>query len=166
MTEYNIGLSDDRKTVYVSAGSDALPAEATEVLSDFVHGEEDSLNTWAGNHVLYHHVREALYHEGILDMQRVKIVKHGPLMEVTDLVISAVPDIEEAATETLAIKYLPSGTAATLSHFDFASSDEDIATVSAAGEVTGVAEGTAVITATHKEIPVSGSVTVTIVPAA
>lgn len=155
MTEYNIGLSNDRKKVYISLGSDDLPEGASDVLDDFTHGDDDSLNTWDGNHVLYHHVRDALYHEGILDMQRLEFITHGYLINSNGIVADKTITVEEADSKTLSVKYLPSGDAAELTDFDYESSDVSIATVSASGVVLGVLEGSVEITITHKDTEVA-----------
>lgn len=164
MASYNIGLSTDSKKVYVSIGEEALPVGATNVLTDFTHnGEGDEVGAYAGSHVLYHHVRDALYHEGIYDMQSVEIIKHGPQWDTVGLRVTELEEIEEEDTATLEIKYLPSLDTATNSHFTYESSDPEVATVSTAGVVTGVAEGTATITVTHKDLDISVEVPVTVV---
>lgn len=147
----NIGLSADKKTVYVSMDPEALPAEATDVLTDFKHNDDanDALGDDV-NHVLYHHVRDALYHEGIYDMQRISIVKHGELWAATGIQAAAVADVEVGATATLELSYFPSTNDADNDDFTYVSSDPTKATVSAAGVVTGVAIGDTVITVTHK----------------
>lgn len=151
MTNYNIGLSADKKTVYVTVAGDALPGGATQVLADFMHGAgevTDLVDDNPANHVLYHDVREALYKEGILDMQRVVISVSGALAAET---ISAA-DVTRAGagTVTAVVKYQPANVNGTNADFNWVSSDVTKATVSNVGVITYVAAGVSNITATHK----------------
>lgn len=64
------------KTVEIIDDADSPAAGFTEIGS-FEHGPamyNDSLHEDVRTHVLYHHVREALYHKGIYDMQRLTIL--------------------------------------------------------------------------------------------
>lgn len=161
MTTHNIGLSADSKTVYVTIDPEALPVAATNVLADIEHdasgaNEDDLVDPAHGeNHALYHDVREALYHEDILDMQSISIVKHGELWSATSITIDEVADLDvsNGDTDTLVITYLPNDEVATNTHFEFESSDPTKATVSAAGLVTALAAGATTITVTHSTIP-------------
>lgn len=153
MTNYNIGLSADKKTVYVTRGGDALPGGATQVLADFNHGAgetTDLVDDNPANHCLYNDVREALYKVGIYDMQRISIVPSGSL--VADYLSAADVTRAGAGTITPVIKYQPANVNAVLTDFTFVSSDPTKATVNAAtGVITYVAAGITNITATAKD---------------
>lgn len=174
MTTHNIGLSADSKTVYVTIDPEALPGAATNVLADIEHdasgaNEDDLVDPAHGeNHALYHDVREALYHEDILDMQSISIVKHGAIWGATALIISPVTnlDVSNGDTATLVINYdYPdkANAVATNSHFTYVSSDPTKATVNAAGLVTAVAAGTSTITVTQANSGLSAQIVITVV---
>lgn len=174
MTTYKIGISADKATVYIAAGSDTLPAGST-ALSSFDHGSTDPIGS-VDNHVLFHHVREALYHtkaadlssgamfpDGIYNLQNISIKKHGPILTSTYIELSETDlEIVAEATDTFTVKLQPADSAT--SDFTAVSEDETIATVAVTGgtaTVTGVAEGETIILVTHtvtgftKEIPVT-----------
>lgn len=81
------------KTVFV-LDVDTLPAGAVS-LGDFDHPAEEDILGYSGNHVLYHHVKEALYHrkpdgsegfwpDNITDMSRLTITTTTePVVQVT-----------------------------------------------------------------------------------
>lgn len=155
MSNFNIGLSADSKTAYVTVLSDTLPAEATNVLTDFTHAKPGATETADGvhdhpeNHVLYHDVQDALYRqEGIQNMQAISIVVSKALAAES---LSATPiTINGAGTATIAIKYQPADVAAVNADFTYVASDPTKATVNASGVVTRVAAGSSTVTATHK----------------
>lgn len=178
---------------YVAATGTALFAIAPDTLPANVSGDpvislgsvEHSVDaddlpghSSAVSHVIYHHVREALYHRshadpadpathpaGIYDMQRVKILAYGDIAKATGLKSSSLT-VEEEATGQLVVKYLPEGTVADLADFDLVSADTDVATINAAGLITGVLAGTTQVTATLKDLRFSVTVTVVVVEAA
>lgn len=153
MSNYNIGLSANKKIAYVTVGADALPGGATDVLTDFKHGEgeaNDKVDSNPHNHVLYHDVQDALYRQrGIQNMQDISIVPSGAL--VAEYLTAAAITINGAGTATIVIKYQPANVNAVNSDFTYVSSDPTKATVSSAGVVTRVAAGSSVVTATHKD---------------
>jgi len=181
MTVYNIGLNAARTIAYVTVDPEPLPGAATIVLTDIEHGAgldagDDAVHDVTGNHVLFHHVRDLLYKRkasdgtsgavhpyGMYDLSRVSIQKYGKIWDATALVVDDVPDIEEEATETLVIAYHPSLEVAVNTHFTYASDDTDVATVSSAGVVTGVAAGEAVITVTQANSGLEVEVPITVV---
>lgn len=64
------------KTALVQAdGAEASPAGAKILATKFNHEdhETDPLGPYGPGHVLYHHVQDALYHEGWYNMQAVSI---------------------------------------------------------------------------------------------
>lgn len=167
MTTYKMALSADKKTVYIGKDTVAFPAQSI-ALPNFDHNEsDDPVHAYAGNHTLFHHVRETLYKRkaadgtagasypaGIYNMQELSIVRHGAAINATWLSAAAL-EVVAAATAPIVIKYRTedpedTGTNATNTDFTFVSSDPTKATVSAAGVVTGVAAGEAIITATEK----------------
>ncbi|AZO48084.1 Ig-like domain-containing protein [Mesorhizobium sp. M4B.F.Ca.ET.058.02.1.1] len=161
MSNFNIGLSADNKTVYVTRGGDALPGGATNVLTDFVHDDTaDVVDANPENHVLFHHVQEALYHAGILDMQSVSIVVSGAL--AAEYLSAAAVTVADPGTVPIVIKYQPANVNAANADFNFVSANPAVATVSAAGVVTGVANGSTTVTATEKGGTKSVVVAVTI----
>ena len=152
MTNYNIGLSADKKTAYVTIAGDALPGGATDVLTDFRHGSgetADLVSDNPANHVLYNDVQEALYRQReIQDMQAISIVVSGAL--AAQYMSAAALNFAHTTTATIVIKYQPANVSAVNADFTYVSSVPAKATVDAAGVVTGVAAGATVITATHK----------------
>lgn len=174
MATYKIGINAAKTEVYIAAGSDALPAGAI-ALPSFEHGNADPLGS-IDNHVLYHHVREALYHtkdadrtqgamfpDGIYNLQNISIIKHGPILESTYIATSVADiDVVAAATATFTVKLQPADSAT--SDFTAVSEDPAIATVAVnagTATVTGVAAGETVVTVTHsvtgftREVPVT-----------
>lgn len=115
-------------------------------LGDVKHPDPDDVLEWSGNHVLWHHIRDALYKVGQENMQVVKITK-TPLTGIS--VTPATTSLAEEATEQLTVTFAP--TNASLREVAYSSSDEEIATVSSAGLITAVAEGTATVTVTAKD---------------
>lgn len=162
MTTYKIALSADKKTVYLAFGADTFPGGSTS-LGTFVHDDDaDLVHPNKDNHVLFQHVRDILYKRkasdggadavhpnGIYNMQNISIVRHGPAINATYLTAAAVT-AADPATVTAVVKYQPANVNANNNDFTWVSSDPTKATVSAAGVVTGVANGTSNITATHK----------------
>jgi len=164
MSTYKIGLSADKKTVYVARGGDALPAGATVAMTSFKHGETgDGVDVHAANHVLYQDVQDALYRQkGIENMQAISIVTSGSL--AAKALTAAALAIVKLATKPIVIKYQPADVSAVNADFTFVSSDVTIATVASTGVVTAVKAGAATITATLKDDPtktVNVAVTVT-----
>jgi len=165
MTNFNIGLSTNSKIAYVTMGSDALPVEATNVLDDFEHvGEDDSIHEHDANHVLFHHVRDALYHEGLLDMQAVSIVKHGDTINSTGFY--ADPEAIEViptGDDTFVVKHKHNDAVAV--DLVVVIDDTNTATYSFPGSVhtiTGVADGTTFATVTSTVLGFSVVIPITV----
>lgn len=163
MTTYKVAISADKKNVYLAVGADTFPGGAIS-LGTFVHDEvTDVAGKAADNHTLFHHVRDILYNssaaapatpaahpDGIYDMQGVKIIRHGPAINAEYLTAAALT-VADPGTVTAVIKYQPADVNAANADFTFVSGDVTKATVNAAGVVTGVANGSTTITATHKQ---------------
>ena len=145
MSTTQIAYNATTKEVKLQMPGDALGSGFTD-LGDVKHPDPDDVLEWSGNHVLWHHIRDALYKIGQENMQAVKITKI-PLEGIS--VTPATSSIAVAATQQLTVAYAP--TNASLREVTYSTSDEAIATVSATGLVTAVAEGTATITATAKD---------------
>lgn len=166
MTKYGLGLSADKRTAYLAVKPQALPGAATQVLPDVDYGGPlGRVDKNPKNHTLFHVVQEALYRVGILDMQRVSIVKHGTIWNSTSVTAAAVPNLSRAAnaTSTIVLTYQPSGQVAQNSQFTFTSSDPSKASVSAAGVITALNVGAVTITAVQDDLNLSVQIPVTIV---
>lgn len=187
MAIYRLGLLALSKTVLVAISPDTLPAtvEGETVISlgtfDHTHDIGDNLpgQDFGPSHVVYHHVRETLYHrkasdptetakhpEGIYDMQSYDIVPHGPLASATGIKVLPVTATVGAAATAMPVKGLPTGTALNANTLNFVSADTAIATVAATGAVTGVAEGTTTIKVSTKDGRYVLVVPVMVLPAA
>jgi len=64
--------------VLYTDSEDAEFNEEFEELDGYTHDGEGDPRGWAGNHVLYHHVQDALYEVGEYNMQRVSIAYLAP----------------------------------------------------------------------------------------
>jgi hypothetical protein len=93
----------------------------------------------------------SMFPHGIHDMANIRIKRHGPIMLSTGITCAPVAMVV-AATATLAVKLQPGDVASAVADNDFVSANTSIATVSAAGVVTGVAPGTTVIRIAHKYV--------------
>lgn len=158
-----------KRLVMVDADGTALGAGYTKV-GTFNHPESNDPLGWAGSHVLYHHVQEALYKikdtpappsvgfwpENITDMQTVEIHTPAPIV-VADFISpnEAAFSVAVGATHQNAIFYNPDGV--TNKTLTVTSSDPTKATAVYDGPlgggspatgvtVTGVAAGTSTIT--------------------
>lgn len=145
MSTTQIAYNATTKEVKLQMPGDT-PGTGFTDLGDVKHPDSDDVLEWSGNHVLWHHIRDALYKVGQENMQVVKITKIPVTgISVTPATTSKAVD----ATQQLTVAFAP--TNASLREVTYSSSDEEIATVSATGLITAVAEGTATITATSKD---------------
>lgn len=76
MVKYNVGLNKTDRTVQVNKDGTALPSTHPSIGS-FEHGNTVSGDYGDLNHVMYHHVQDLLYKQGITDMQSYPI-HHDP----------------------------------------------------------------------------------------
>jgi len=74
MPTFKVMWSAETKIAQVLGEFEAEP-DGYDVISTFEHGEEEDVpnEIWHGTHVIYHHVRDALYHQGHYDMRSVRI---------------------------------------------------------------------------------------------
>ena len=122
------------------------PGAGFDDLGDFGHPDEEDVLGFSENHVLWHHVRDALYQEGELNMQIVSILS----VKVEGLSVSpATAELEPLDTQQLTLTFDP--VTATNRNVIYSTSDEEIATVSASGLITAVADGETTITATASD---------------
>lgn len=162
---YRINWHAATHRVLLETGTSSAPATIGGAgmadLGTFEHNNETEESTglggmqgFADNHVLYHQVRDALYKQGVLDMQNVKIFIDRPrLLSIGSGTLTVAVDADSAP---LTVTVTPSG--ATDTEVTFTSSAEAVATVNEEGIVHGVAAGSAVITATLKS---DGTITAT-----
>lgn len=143
----------DTRTVAVQESGQTTPAGYTDI-GTFHHPDE----TYPDSYVIFHGVRDLLYFvktdgtagffpDNITDMQSITIDSRlPPVIPLTGIVLQE-PDspIAVEATHQLVIEYVP-GTATDKTTV-YTSDNEEVATVSETGLVTGVAAGTAIITA-------------------
>ena len=145
MSTTQIAYNATTKEVKLQMPGDA-PGSGFTDLGDVNHPDPDDVLEWSGNHVLWHHVRDALYKVGQENMQAVKITKI-PLTGIS--VTPATTSKAVGATQQLTVAYAPIN--ASLREVTYSTSDATKATVSASGLITAVAAGTATITATAKD---------------
>lgn len=153
---YRINWHAATRRVLLESNANAAPAAiggAYTNLGTFEHDNEEEESTGlngmqglADNHVVYHHVQDVLYKEGIQDMQSVKIYIDRP--RSISIGAGTLNVAVGADSAPLAVTATPAG--ATDKEVTFSSSDETKATVNEQGVVHGVAAGNAVITATLK----------------
>ena len=168
---YRINWHAATRRVLLESGSNAAPAAIGGTgmtnLGTFEHDNEAEESTGlngmqglADNHVVFHHVQDVLYKQGVQDMQSIKIYIDRPRsISIGSGTLTVVVD---ADSEPLNLTVTPSG--ATDKEVVYTSSDEAVATVNEEGVVHGVAEGSAVITAKLKSdetISATRNVTVT-----
>ncbi|UCR75541.1 Ig domain containing protein [Alcaligenes phage vB_Af_QDWS595] len=154
------------RTVAVQETGQATPSGYKDI-GTFHHPDEN----YPDSYVIFHGVRDLLYltktdgtagffPDNITDMQSIIIdSKLPPVIPLTGIVLKK-PDspIEVELTHQLVIEYVP-GTATDKSTV-YTSDNEEVATVSQTGLVTGVAAGTAKITAKSGKFTSETEVTV------
>ncbi len=160
--QISLNLADSpKRKVRIDPDGTALGSGYTKIGTfDHPDAETDKLG-YAGSHVLYHHVQDALYFvkagsvpevgfwpENITDMQSVSI-EYAPVAVTGVTLAPATASVVVGATTQLTPTVAPAG--AWDKSVTYTTSDATKATVSATGLVTGVAAGTATITATTKD---------------
>lgn len=167
MTVRQIMWNASTKVITIQAKGDAYPAGSAKI-GEFHHGplgdspsfEEDSIGPDM-NHVIYHHVRDALYHVGHFDMQIVSITEDNVYVALAGIAITpGVVSLAPGATQQLAITKTPTG--ASNGTVTWVSGTPARATVSATGLVTAVSTGTSVITATSQDGGYTATRTITV----
>ena len=145
MPTYQVAWNATTKVAKVQPDGAAVGAGFTDIGSfDHVADIDDNLGS-DYNHVVFHHVRDLLYHQGVLDMQRVSITVPVETIDVTPATKTI--DLSNAEQHKVEATFIPPFATATA--VTFVSSDPTKATVNAdTGLVTPIAVGTTTITAT------------------
>ena len=150
MATYQISWNSTSKVATIQTNGDAIPGNSTK-LGTFVHDDaQDNLDI-AENHVLYHHVRDALYKVGHTDMAIVQIDWDKVYVALVSIAIT--PATTTLATgATLDLNVTPTPGNASNGNVTWTTSNPARATVNAAtGLVTGVSAGAVTITATSQD---------------
>ena len=120
-------------------------------LGTFEHDHEDKddaglpgMQQFPDNHVVFHHVQEALYKQGVQDTQSIKILLDAP----RSIAIDGGDVTVKVGEQSDALKTTATPNTARETDVNFTSDNETIATVDAKGVVTGVKAGTTKIIAT------------------
>ena len=153
---YRINWHAATRRVLLGSGANSAPGAiggAYTNLGTFEHNNEDEESTGlngmqglADNHVLYHHVQDALYKQGVQDMQNVKIYVDRP----RSISIGTGTLNVAVGANSAPLNVIPTPSGATDKEVVYTSSDTAKATVNVKGVVHGVAAGNAVITAKLK----------------
>ena len=153
---YRINWHPSTRRVLLESNANAAPTAiggAYTNLGTFEHDNKNEKSTGlngmqglADNHVLYHHVQDALYKRSIQDMQSVKIYVDRP--RAISIGTGTLNVAVGANSAPLSVTPTPAG--ATDKDVVYTSSNPTKATVNKKGVVHGVAAGSAVITAKLK----------------
>ena len=143
MTTFQVAWNPTTKDALIQSAGAATVASYTDI-GDIT--ETDPTVESTDSLVLYHHVRDLLYAEDVLNMQDVTI----SFNRVTGISTSPATATKAAAeTQQLTNTFTPAD--ASNKDVTYASSDVTKATVSASGLITAVATGEATITVTSVE---------------
>lgn len=154
---YRINWHASTRRVFLESGTVSAPAAiggtGMSNLGTFEHdnvGDESTgLNGMQGladNHVLYHHVQDVLYKQGVQDMQSVKMYVDRP----RSISIGSGTLTVAVGADSAALNVTVTPTGATDKAVTFTSSNTSRATVNEKGVVHGVTAGSVVITAKLK----------------
>lgn len=156
MATYQVCYNATTKVATVQNNGDAIPSGSTK-LSTFKHGDgvaEGVANDKDGevqSHVLYQHVRAALYFVGQQNMQIVRIDNDTDYVPLTGITVAPATKTLTVAAPTQQLTITKAPTGASNGTVTYVSSDPTKATVSATGLVTRVANGTTTVTATSQD---------------
>lgn len=177
MAEYQIAFNNTTKVVTVQTNGDALPAGSNKI-GTFKHDElTDPLGNnpaipgegvLAENHVIWHHVRDALYHtrasdgvavpgtllfpENITDMEGITLNIDTDYVALTGIAIApSGTSTLTVASPTVQLSITKTPANASNGNVTYTTSNTGIATVSSTGLVTRVANGSCTITATSQD---------------
>lgn len=164
MASYKIWWKASTKEVKVLREGETAPAGFVDIKTVTHDGETDPISEYGDGHVIYHHVRDALFEEGITNMQSISIVAFDQIINVT--AISVAPptanlSLSGVTTQQLTTTFTPA-TPDNVS-LTYVSSDPTKATVSNTGLVTAVAVGEATITVTSVDGGFTDTCVVTVV---
>ena len=161
MPTLQIAYNATTKVATVQTKGDAAPAGSTIIANTVPHNTEGDVLEAGVNHVLYHHVQDALYKVGEQDMQSVRIDWDITYIALTGLSSTpATVTLAPAATQQITNAFTPAN--ASNQNVTYSTSDATKATVSASGLITAVATGTATITVTSADGSLTDTVVVTI----
>lgn len=166
MPDFQIAYHPTTRVATIQSKGDALPAGTVKV-GEFEHADVEVVGAgkpenykFDENHVLWHHVRDALYKrsaanpaqtamfpDNITDLDRVTLAIDAVYVALASISIGADAGVTVAAP-THQIVVTPTPANASNASVTYVSSDPAVATVSATGLVTRVANGTTNITAT------------------
>lgn len=151
LANFQVAWKASTREVTVQSLGDLLPSGAINA-GTFSHDPvANETNDAVGSHVLYHHVREALYFIGVYNMQSLTIVVDSTYVALTSFVLApSTVTLTVAATQQLTVTPTPGG-ASNTTITTWVSSVPAKATVSATGLVTAVASGTTTVTATSQD---------------
>jgi len=157
---YQVAFNPTTKVAKVQTKGDAAGA-GFSVIGEFAHGDPDPLGH-THNHVMYHHVRDALYKINVLDMQSVDIQLDSEYIALTG--ISSLPatvNLANGATQQIANTFTPAN--ASNQGVTYSTTNAAIASVSASGLITaGATDGVATITVTSADGARTDTVVVTV----
>lgn len=158
MTTFDVAYNATTKVVKVQKDGTAPGAGFTDI-GTFDHSNNDPDDKLGkdNTHVLYHHIRDLLYKQGVEDMSSVTIQ-----YKYVDDISVAPPTVSKAAGQTQQITTTFTPADAANQELTFASSDVTKATVNATGLISFVAAGTATITVTSKDTGKTATVVVTV----
>lgn len=174
MSMYQVSYNATTRVALVQADAAAVPGGSVDVGS-FEHPDD----TYPDSKVIYHAVRDLLYKRSaanpavtavhpynIMDMQNISIMYASGIVAGDFVVINTISlapsaaAIAVAGTVQLVLTLSPSN--ATSEGVVYSTSDAGIATVNTTGLVTGVAAGTATITATDETATVTDTSVITV----
>lgn len=153
MANHQIAFNATTKVATVQAKGDALPAGSTKI-GEFTHADvEPAVRDleFDVNHVLYHHVRDALYHVDELDMSIITIESDITYTALIGFTVTPTPSVSKAAGQTQQIAATFNPTDASNKKLTYQSSNVTKVTVSSTGLISFVAAGTANVTVTSED---------------
>lgn len=155
MANFQIAWNATTRVATIQAKGDALPASSTKI-GEFEHANVEAVGAgkpenykYDENHVLWHHVRDALYLVGEQNMQNVRIDQDVAYVALASITRTSAATATIAVAGTYQFTYSSAPGGASNTAVTYSSSNPARATVSPTGLVTGVATGApATITAT------------------
>lgn len=164
MASFKIWWKASTKEVKVQRDADTAPAGFVDIKTVTHDGVTDPIGEYVDSHVIYHHVQDALYAQGITNMQSITIVAFDQIINVTAISVdppTANLSLSGVTTQQLTTTFTPA-TPDNVS-LTYVSSDPTKATVSNTGLVTAVAVGQATITVTSVDGGFTDTCVVTVV---
>ena len=160
MATLQLAWNATTRVVTAQSDGDVLPAGSIK-LPDYIHDGVGDVFGSTVNHVLYHHVQDALYKIGELNMQTISILQDNIYIALISLSsLPATVTLVVNATQQIANTFNP--TNASNLAVVCTTSNALKATVSASGLITAIQTGTATITITSDDGAKTDTVVVTI----